>query len=71
MLCAYDCDCFPHCILYALAFCSSSGDYDALLLARVGLKRLGLESRINQVLDSESYGYAVGQGALAILCREE
>lgn len=47
------------------------GDYAALLLARVGLGRLGFHDRISHVLDQNKYGYAVGQGALAIVCREE
>jgi len=86
-----------------------SGDYDALILAAIGLKRLGLENRISQVrhrqsysdgcftarlpfssdprqvdciitvsnglinlmqvFDSSIFGYAVGQGALAVVCR--
>jgi len=46
------------------------GDYDALILARVGLSRLGMANRISHVLDNKRYGYAVGQGALAIVCRE-
>jgi hydroxymethylbilane synthase len=47
-----------------------SGEYDALILARVGLKRLGFGDRITQVLDADTFGYAVGQGALAVVCRE-
>jgi len=46
------------------------GEYDAVLLAAVGLRRIGLEDRITMVLDDQEYGYAVGQGALAILARE-
>lgn len=49
----------------------SSGDYAALILARVGLQRLGLTNRISQTLDIGKFGYAVGQGALAIVCREK
>ena len=46
------------------------GDYDAIVLAAVGLRRIGLEDRITMVLDDQEYGYAVGQGALAVLARE-
>ena len=46
------------------------GEYDAVILAAVGLKRIGLEGRITMVLDEREYGYAVGQGALAVLARE-
>ncbi len=47
-----------------------SGEYDALILADVGLRRLGFGDRITQTLNSERFGYAVGQGALAVVCRE-
>ena len=47
------------------------GDYDAIILAAVGLRRLGLEHRISQVLDKGKYGYAVGQGALGVVTREQ
>ena len=46
------------------------GEFDAIILAAVGLRRIGLEGRITMVLDDEEYGYAVGQGALAVLARE-
>jgi hydroxymethylbilane synthase len=46
------------------------GDFDAIILAKAGLERLGLKERIAEVLDPAEYGYAVGQGALGILCRE-
>lgn len=42
---------------------------DALVLARAGLERLGLESRITQTLDPSWMTPAVGQGALGIECR--
>jgi hydroxymethylbilane synthase len=48
-----------------------SGDYDAIILASVGLERLGLDKRISEILDEKKFGYAVGQGTLAILIREE
>ena len=43
---------------------------DAILLAEAGLKRLGLEHLITQVLPKEISLPAVGQGALAIEARE-
>jgi hydroxymethylbilane synthase len=44
------------------------GHYEAIILAAAGLKRLGLESRITQVLTPEESLPAVGQGALGIEC---
>ncbi|KAI9295696.1 porphobilinogen deaminase [Neoconidiobolus thromboides FSU 785] len=46
-----------------------NGPYDALILAVAGLKRLGWESRISQVLAPDLSLHAVGQGALGIECR--
>ncbi|ALR74901.1 hydroxymethylbilane synthase [[Enterobacter] lignolyticus] len=46
-----------------------NGDYDAIILAVAGLKRLGLESRIRQALPPEQSLPAVGQGAVGIECR--
>ncbi|MEO8724756.1 MAG: hydroxymethylbilane synthase [Acidobacteriaceae bacterium] len=43
-----------------------SGDYDAILLASAGVKRLGLEAFVKQRLAPEQMLPAVGQGALAI-----
>lgn len=48
-----------------------AGDYDALVLARAGLSRLGLEHRICEILSPDVCLPAVGQGALAIECRED
>src|SRR5881275_1795566 len=45
------------------------GQYDAILLAAAGLKRLGWADRIAEVLDAERMCSAVGQGALAIETR--
>jgi hydroxymethylbilane synthase len=42
------------------------GEYDAIVLAAAGLKRLGLSERIRAVLPPEASLPAVGQGALAI-----
>jgi len=46
-----------------------AGEYDAIILAAAGLKRLGLESRIRQALPAEYSLPAVGQGAVGIECR--
>jgi hydroxymethylbilane synthase len=46
-----------------------SGEFDAIVLARAGLVRLGLESRATEVLSPEVSLPAVGQGALGIECR--
>ena len=42
------------------------GQYDAILLAAAGLKRLGWGNRIAEILPAEKMCSAVGQGALAI-----
>ncbi len=47
-----------------------SGEFDGLILAVAGLKRLGLAERIGQILPPEISLHAVGQGALGIECRE-
>lgn len=47
------------------------GDYDAIVLAVAGLKRLGLGGRVRAVLEPEISLPAAGQGALAIECRVE
>lgn len=46
-----------------------AGEYDALILAVAGLRRLGFGDRISQVLPASISLYAVGQGALGIECR--
>ncbi len=47
------------------------GDYDAIVLAVAGLKRLGLGDRVRAILEPEESLPAAGQGALAIECRAE
>jgi hydroxymethylbilane synthase len=42
------------------------GEYQAIILAAAGLKRLGLESRIRDYLPYDPYTPAAGQGALGI-----
>jgi hydroxymethylbilane synthase len=46
------------------------GQYDAILLAAAGLKRLGWADRIAELMPPEEMCPAVGQGALAIETRE-
>ena len=46
-------------------------NFDAIVLAEVGLKRLGLESVITQTFTSDEIIPAVGQGALGIECRKD
>ena len=46
-----------------------AGEYDAIILAAAGLKRLGLESRIRNFIEPEQSLPAVGQGAVGIECR--
>jgi porphobilinogen deaminase len=47
------------------------GQYDAVLLAAAGLKRLGLEDQITEYLDPDIMLPAVGQGAIGIECRSD
>jgi hydroxymethylbilane synthase len=47
------------------------GQFDAIVLAEAGLRRLGLADRISQVLPSDLMLPAVGQGALGIECRAD
>lgn len=47
-----------------------AGNYDAIILASAGLKRLGLSARIRHTLQPDVSLPAVGQGALGLECRE-
>jgi hydroxymethylbilane synthase len=47
------------------------GQYDALVLACAGLRRLGLENRISVALSSEQMLPSPGQGALAVEARAQ
>lgn len=47
------------------------GQYDAIVLAAAGLKRLGLESRIRVAFDPDTMLPAAGQGALGIEVRAD
>lgn len=46
-----------------------AGDYDAIILASAGLKRLGMGERIRQSLPTNVSLPACGQGAIGIECR--
>lgn len=48
-----------------------AGDYDGLILAVAGLRRLGWGERVSEVLEAEISLYAVGQGALGVQCRSD
>jgi hydroxymethylbilane synthase len=45
--------------------------YDAIVLASAGLRRLGWENRITELLDPAVMCPAVGQGALAVETRDD
>jgi hydroxymethylbilane synthase len=47
------------------------GQYNALILAAAGLKRLGLESRISLAISPEQMLPAVGQGAIGLQTRSD
>lgn len=47
-----------------------AGNYDAIILASAGLKRLGLVDRIRHTLNPAISLPAVGQGALGLECRD-
>jgi len=46
-----------------------SGEYDAVMLAKAGLDRLGCSHRISETLSPDVCMPAVGQGAIAVECR--
>lgn len=48
-----------------------SGEYDAIVLAAAGMRRLGFEREIAQIFSPEQMCPAAGQGALAIQTRED
>jgi hydroxymethylbilane synthase len=47
------------------------GRFDAIILAAAGVKRLGLEKRITEILPFEVSLPAIGQGAVGIECRTD
>jgi hydroxymethylbilane synthase len=46
-----------------------NGDYDAIILATAGLRRLGLEQHISEKLSLEEFPPAVSQGAIGVCMR--
>jgi hydroxymethylbilane synthase len=46
-----------------------SGDYDAIILAAAGLKRLGLHQHITELLLPDDFPPAVSQGVIGVCCR--
>jgi hydroxymethylbilane synthase len=48
-----------------------SGEYEAIMVSKAGLDRLGLSQRISEVLAPEVCMPAVGQGAIAVECRAQ
>jgi hydroxymethylbilane synthase len=50
---------------------AEGGEYDAIVLARAGLSRLGLEGEVTHILTEEEMLPAPGQGALGIECRSD
>ena len=49
----------------------TGGELDATVLARAGLVRLGLEQHASDVLDTERFLPAVGQGIVGLTCRAD
>ena len=47
------------------------GDFDAIVLASAGLKRLALESLVSEYFEPERFLPAVGQGVMGIECRRD
>jgi len=47
------------------------GEFDAVLLAAAGIRRLGLEDDVTEWLSTETMLPAPGQGALAVQCRAD
>ena len=48
-----------------------AGNYDAIILACAGLRRLGFDERIRQALGPDLILPAIGQGAIGIECRSD
>ena len=48
-----------------------NGEYDAIMLAAAGVKRMGWEARITEFLPPEQFLPAIGQGAIGIEIRDE
>jgi len=50
---------------------TDTGQFDAVILAAAGLKRLGYEGRISRTFSPDEMVPAVGQGAIAVECRAD
>ncbi|WNJ16238.1 hydroxymethylbilane synthase [Pontibacter sp. G13] len=48
-----------------------SGEYDGIMLAYAGVKRMGLTQYIVQKMNPDSFTSAIGQGAIAVVCRSD
>ncbi len=48
-----------------------SGEFDAIVIAVAGLKRLGLGARVTEALDPDGFVPAISQGALGVECRDD
>ena len=48
-----------------------AGEYDGIILAYAGLKRLGLERYVKQKLNLATFTPAVGQGSVAVVVRKD
>jgi hydroxymethylbilane synthase len=49
----------------------AAGEADALVMARAGLERLGLHEHVSEVLGTDSFVPAVGQGIVGLTCRSD
>ncbi len=47
------------------------GEFDAIIVASAGVKRLGMEDRITELLSTDISLPAIGQGAIGIECRRD
>jgi hydroxymethylbilane synthase len=47
------------------------GGYDAIVLAAAGLRRLGLEANISELLPTDNFPPAVSQGVIGVACRAD
>jgi hydroxymethylbilane synthase len=49
----------------------TAGDYDAIILAAAGLRRLGLQQHISELLLPDDFPPAVSQGVIGVCCRSD
>jgi hydroxymethylbilane synthase len=49
----------------------NQGDYDAIVLAAAGLKRLGLQDHVSEFLLPDDFPPAVSQGVVGVCCRAD